>query len=212
MLTGDKKLINNLANTIEYLKTKYQDTNTNINTINNVNIKKQNKPSNNNTIHNTLLKKANSSLSLVSSSSLSSKTKQMMLNYADNQAMIELDNLKLDKYLNSCRMIISEKISNITNLLSIILEKINKENSIYKKIILKNIKEIEDNLQVLNQENVTLIKKSNSAFNYSKLSKNLLRDIVNESNNKSKTSKKENLICIDEVLIDLVKKFLNTFN
>lgn len=208
----DKKLINNLANTIEYLKTKYQDTNTNINTVNNVNIKKQNKPSNNNTIHNTLLKKANSSLSLVSSSSLSSKTKQMMLNYADNQAMIELDNLKLDKYLNSCRMIISEKISNITNLLSIILEKINKENSIYKKIILKNIKEIEDNLQVLNQENVTLIKKSNSAFNYSKLSKNLLRDIVNESNNKSKTSKKENLICIDEVLIDLVKKFLNTFN
>lgn len=208
----DKKLINNLANTIEYLKTKYQDTNTNINTVNNVNIKKQNKPSNNNTIHNTLLKKANSSLSLVSSSSLSSKTKQMMLNYADNQAMIELDNLKLDKYLNSCRMIISEKISNITNLLSIILEKINKENSIYKKIILKNIKEIEDNLQVLNQENVTLIKKSNSAFNYSKLSKNLLRDIVNESNNKSKTSKKENFICIDEVLIDLVKKFLNTFN
>lgn len=208
----DKKLINNLANTIEYLKTKYQDTNTNINTVNNVNIKKQNKPSNNITIHNTLLKKANSSLSLVSSSSLSSKTKQMMLNYADNQAMIELDNLKLDKYLNSCRMIISEKISNITNLLSIILEKINKENSIYKKIILKNIKEIEDNLQVLNQENVTLIKKSNSAFNYSKLSKNLLRDIVNESNNKSKTFKKENLICIDEVLIDLVKKFLNTFN
>ena len=67
-------------------------------------------------------------------------------------------------------------------------------------------------MQVLNQENVTLIKKSNSAFNYSKLSKNLLRDIVNESNNKSKTFKKENLICIDEVLIDLVKKFLNTFN
>lgn len=206
----DKTLINNLANTIKYLKTKYQDTSTNTNIVNSTNIKKQNKPSNINTVHSTLLKKANSSL--VSSSSLSSKTKQMMVNYADNQAMIELDNFKLDKYLNSCRMIICEKISNITNFLSIVLEKINKEGSIYKKIILKNIKEIEDNLQILSQENATLIKKANSAFNYSKLSKNLLKDIVNDSNNKSKTSKKENYICIDEALIDLVKKFLNTFN
>ena len=206
----DKKIINNLMNTIEYLKTKYQDTSATV--TNGTNTKKQLKPTNSNNINNSLiiLNKANSSLSLLSSSSLSNTTRKMMLNYADNQAMIELDNLKLDKYLNSCKMIIGEKVSTITSILQNIVNKINKENSIYKKIVQKNINEIEDNLIIISKETATLIKRANSAFNSSRLSKNLLRDIVNDSNNVNTSDNKK--VCIDDNVVDLVKQFLNTFN
>ena len=206
----DKKIINNLMNTIEYLKTKYQDTSATVTNV--TNNKKQLKPTNINNINNSLiiLNKANSSLSLLSSSSLSNTTRKMMLNYADNQAMIELDNLKLDKYLNSCKMIIGEKVSTITSILQNIVNKINKENSIYKKIVQKNINEIEDNLIIISKETATLIKRANSAFNSSRLSKNLLRDIVNDSNNVNTSDNKK--VCIDDNVVDLVKQFLNTFN
>ena len=206
----DKKIINNLMNTIEYLKTKYQDTSATVTNV--TNTKKQLKPTNINNINNSLiiLNKANSSLSLLSSSSLSNTTRKMMLNYADNQAMIELDNLKLDKYLNSCKMIIGEKVSTITSILQNIVNKINKENSIYKKIVQKNINEIEDNLIIISKETATLIKRANSAFNSSRLSKNLLRDIVNDSNNVNTSDNKK--VCIDDNVVDLVKHFLNTFN
>ena len=206
----DKKIINNLMNTIEYLKTKYQDTSATVTNV--TNTKKQLKPTNINNINNSLiiLNKANSSLSLLSSSSLSNTTRKMMLNYADNQAMIELDNLKLDKYLNSCKMIIGEKVSTITSILQNIVNKINKENSIYKKIVQKNINEIEDNLIIISKETATLIKRANSAFNSSRLSKNLLRDIVNDSNNVNTSDNKK--VCIDDNVVDLVKQFLNTFN
>ena len=206
----DKKIINNLMNTIEYLKTKYQDTSATVTNV--TNTKKQLKPTNINNINNSLiiLNKANSSLSLLSSSSLSNTTRKMMLNYADNQAMIELDNLKLDKYLNSCKMIIGEKVSTITSILQNIVSKINKENSIYKKIVQKNINEIEDNLIIISKETATLIKRANSAFNSSRLSKNLLRDIVNDSNNVNTSDNKK--VCIDDNVVDLVKQFLNTFN
>ena len=206
----DKKIINNLMNTIEYLKTKYQDTSATVTNV--TNNKKQLKPTNINNINNSLiiLNKANSSLSLLSSSSLSNTTRKMMLNYADNQAMIELDNLKLDKYLNSCKMIIGEKVSTITSILQNIVSKINKENSIYKKIVQKNINEIEDNLIIISKETATLIKRANSAFNSSRLSKNLLRDIVNDSNNMHTSENKK--VCIDDNVVDLVKQFLNTFN
>ena len=206
----DKKIINNLMNTIEYLKTKYQDTSATVTNV--TNTKKQLKPTNINNINNSLiiLNKANSSLSLLSSSSLSNTTRKMMLNYADNQAMIELDNLKLDKYLNSCKMIIREKVSTITSILQNIVNKINKENSIYKKIVQKNINEIEDNLIIISKETATLIKRANSAFNSSRLSKNLLRDIVNDSNNVNTSDNKK--VCIDDNVVDLVKQFLNTFN
>lgn len=206
----DKKIINNLMNTIEYLKTKYQDTSATVTNV--TNNKKQLKPTNINNINNSLiiLNKANSSLSLLSSSSLSNTTRKMMLNYADNQAMIELDNLKLDKYLNSCKMIIGEKVSTITSILQNIVSKINKENSIYKKIVQKNINEIEDNLIIISKETATLIKRANSAFNSSRLSKNLLRDIVNDSNNIHTSENKK--VCIDDNVVDLVKQFLNTFN
>ena len=206
----DKKIINNLMNTIEYLKTKYQDTSATVTNV--TNNKKQLKPTNINNINNSLiiLNKANSSLSLLSSSSLSNTTRKMMLNYADNQAMIELDNLKLDKYLNSCKMIIGEKVSTITSILQNIVSKINKENSIYKKIVQKNINEIEDNLIIISKETATLIKRANSAFNSSRLSKNLLRDIVNDSKNMHTSENKK--VCIDDNVVDLVKQFLNTFN
>ena len=206
----DKKIINNLMNTIEYLKTKYQDTSATVTNV--TNTKKQLKPTNINNINNSLiiLNKANSSLSLLSSSSLSNTTRKMMLNYADNQAMIELDNLKLDKYLNSCKMIIGEKVSTITSILQNIVNKINKENSIYKKIVQKNINEIEDNLIIISKETATLIKRANSAFNSSRLSKNLLRDIINDSNNVNTSDNKK--VCIDDNVVDLVKQFLNTFN
>ena len=206
----DKKIINNLMNTIGYLKTKYQDTSATVTNV--TNTKKQLKPTNINNINNSLiiLNKANSSLSLLSSSSLSNTTRKMMLNYADNQAMIELDNLKLDKYLNSCKMIIGEKVSTITSILQNIVNKINKENSIYKKIVQKNINEIEDNLIIISKETATLIKRANSAFNSSRLSKNLLRDIVNDSNNMHTSENKK--VCIDDNVVDLVKQFLNTFN
>ena len=206
----DKKIINNLMNTIEYLKTKYQDTSATVTNV--TNTKKQLKPTNINNINNSLiiLNKANSSLSLLSSSSLSNTTRKMMLNYADNQAMIELDNLKLDKYLNSCKMIIGEKVSTIKSILQNIVNKINKENSIYKKIVQKNINEIEDNLIIISKETATLIKRANSAFNSSRLSKNLLRDIVNDSNNVNTSDNKK--VCIDDNVVDLVKQFLNTFN
>ena len=206
----DKKIINNLMNTIEYLKTKYQDTSATVTNV--TTTKKQLKPTNINNINNSLiiLNKANSSLSLLSSSSLSNTTRKMMLNYADNQAMIELDNLKLDKYLNSCKMIIGEKVSTITSILQNIVNKINKENSIYKKIVQKNINEIEDNLIIISKETATLIKRANSAFNSSRLSKNLLRDIVNDSNNVNTSDNKK--VCIDDNVVDLVKQFLNTFN
>lgn len=206
----DKKLINNLMNTIEYLKTKYQDTSTTVSNM--TNSKKQIKPTNINNINNSLiiLNKANSSLSLLSSSSLSNTTRKMMMNYADNQAMIELDNLKLDKYLNSCKMIIGEKVAMITTILQNIVNKINKDNSIYKKIVQKNISEIENNLIIISQEAAKLIKRANSAFNSSRLSKNLLRDIVNDSNNIHTTENKK--VCIDDNVVDLVKQFLNTFN
>ena len=197
-------------NTIEYLNTKYQDTSATVTNV--TNTKKQLKPTNINNINNSLiiLNKANSSLSLLSSSSLSNTTRKMMLNYADNQAMIELDNLKLDKYLNSCKMIIGEKVSTITSILQNIVNKINKENSIYKKIVQKNINEIEDNLIIISKETATLIKRANSAFNSSRLSKNLLRDIVNDSNNVNTSD--NNKVCIDDNVVDLVKQFLNTFN
>ena len=206
----DKKIINNLMNTIEYLKTKYQDTSATVTNV--TNTKKQLKPTNINNINNSfiILNKANSSLSLLSSSSLSNTTWKMMLNYADNQAMIELDNLKLDKYLNSCKMIIGEKVSTITSILQNIVNKINKKNAIYKKIVQKNINEIEDNLIIISKETATLIKRANSAFNSSRLSKNLLRDIVNDSNNVNTSDNKK--VCIDDNVVDLVKQFLNTFN
>ena len=124
----DKKIINNLMNTIEYLKTKYQDTSATVTNV--TNTKKQLKPTNINNINNSLiiLNKANSSLSLLSSSSLSNTTRKMMLNYADNQAMIELDNLKKlnmdERYLlyrinkAVCQILNDKKISRKHNNLS----------------------------------------------------------------------------------------------
>ena len=107
-------------------------------------------------------------------------------------------------------MIIGEKVSTITSILQNIVNKINKENSIYKKIVQKNINEIEDNLIIISKETATLIKRANSAFNSSRLSKNLLRDIINDSNNVNTSDNKK--VCIDDNVVDLVKQFLNTFN
>jgi hypothetical protein len=123
-----------------------------------------------------------------------------------NQLEYELDNNNIDKYLNSCKILISEKTNLIFTLLNKIHEKLNKENSMYKKIYFKNFTEISDLLNIIYTEINILIKKSNHAFNSSKISKQILNDILKEYNINIKN--KDYNVLSNETL-EYLKKYLN---
>ena len=123
-----------------------------------------------------------------------------------NQLEYELDNNNIDKYLNSCKILISEKTNLIFTLLNKIHEKLDKENSMYKKIYFKNFTEISDLLNIIYTEINILIKKSNHSFNSCKISKQILNDILKEYNINIKN--KEYNVLSNETL-EYLKKYLN---
>ena len=233
----DKKLIANLANKIEYLKTKYEIQNnkainieqsssksnkniiitnsnnvtTNNNNINN-NINRSNSlyMLNTNTNPNTNTKPNSSSLNIQTSlNSISSNTKQIMFDYNDNQSIIVFDNYKLDKYLNSCKVIINDKFTKMNEHINNINIKVNKDNSIYKKIFIKTISELQNELHSLSKEIHIILKKANSAFISNNLSKHILQDTYNECIN---SFKKNKMYILTEEVFLFIKKYLNSLN
>jgi hypothetical protein len=234
----DKKLIANLANKVEYLKTKYEIqnnkainieqsssklntsnkniiiTNSNNVTTNNNNINNSNSLymlnpiPNSNT--NTNTKPNSSSLNVQTSlNSISSNTKQIMFDYNDNQSIIVFDNYKLDKYLNSCKVIITDKFTKMNEHIHNMNIKVNKDNSIYKKIFIKTISELQNELHSLSKEIHIILKKANSAFISNNLSKNILQDTYNECIN---SFKKNKMYILTEEVFLFIKKYLNSLN
>ncbi len=123
-----------------------------------------------------------------------------------NKIDCDLDIFNLDKYLNSCKIFIDEKINLIYTLINKIIEKLEKENSIYKKINIKNLTEINNTLNLIYSDINILIKKSNQNFNSLKISKQILNDIYTEYNS-NKENKDINHLSNEK--IDYLKKFLN---
>ena len=219
----DKKLIANLANKVEYLKTKYEiqnnkvinieqsssklNTNTNNNNINNSNSLYMLNPITNT---NTNTKPNSSSLNVQTSlNSISSNTKQIMFDYNDNQSIIVFDNYKLDKYLNSCKVIINDKFTKMNEYIHNMNIKVNKDNSIYKKIFIKTISELQNELHSLSKEIHIILKKANSAFITNNLSKHILQDTYNECIN---SFKKNKMYILTEEVFLFIKKYLNSLN
>ena len=134
--------------------------------------------------------------------------KNKLFLYLENQNNIELNNNDLDKYLNSCKVLMNDKINFINSIINKILIKVEKENSIYKKIYIKYFDEIKEALITLLSENKLLIKKANNALNSSKISRQILNDLLNEYNTNIKN--KQNKILSDES-IEMTKKYLNLF-
>ncbi len=134
--------------------------------------------------------------------------KNKLFLYLENQNNFDLNNIDLDKYLNSCGVLMSDKINFIHSIINKMLIKVEKENSIYKKIYIKYFDEIKEALNTLISENKTLIKKTNNALNSSKISKQILNDLLNEYNSNIKN--KQYKILSDES-IEMTKKYLNLF-
>ena len=134
--------------------------------------------------------------------------KNKLFLYLENQNNFDLNNIDLDKYLNSCKVLMSDKINFIHSIINKMLIKVEKENSIYKKIYFKYFDEIKEALNTLISENKTLIKKTNNALNSSKISKQILNDLLNEYNSNIKN--KQYKILSDES-IEMTKKYLNLF-
>ena len=134
--------------------------------------------------------------------------KNKLFLYLENQNNFDLNNIDLDKYLNSCKVLMSDKINFIHSIINKMLIKVEKENSIYKKIYIKYFDEIKEALNTLISENKTLIKKTNNALNSSKISKQILNDLLNEYNSNIKN--KQYKILSDES-IEMTKKYLNLF-
>ena len=132
-------------------------------------------------------------------------SKKKFISIFENE--IEIDQ-ELDKYLNSCQVLINDKINFINSIINKILVKVEKENSIYKKIYIKYFDEIKEALNTLISENKTLIKKTNNALNSSKISKQILNDLLNEYNSNIKN--KQYKILSDES-IEMTKKYLKLF-
>ena len=133
-------------------------------------------------------------------------SKKKFISIFENE--IEIDK-ELDKYLNSCQVLINDKINFINSIINKILVKVEKENSIYKKIYIKYFNEINEALNILCSENKILIKKSNNSFNSTKFSFQILNNILNEYNSNYKN--KQVKILSDQI-IEMVKNFLNLFN
>ena len=96
----------------------------------------------------------------------------------------------------------------INSIINKMLIKVEKENSIYKKIYIKYFEEIKEELNTLLSENKILIKKANNALNSSKISKQILNDLLNEY--KANIKNKQNKLLSDES-IEMTKKYLNLF-
>jgi len=134
--------------------------------------------------------------------------KNKLFLYLENQNDIDLNNNDLDKYLNSCKVLMSDKMNIINSIINKMLIKVEKENSIYKKIYIKYFEEIKEELNTLLSENKILIKKANNALNSSKISKQILNDLLNEY--KANIKNKQNKLLSDES-IEMTKKYLNLF-
>ena len=134
--------------------------------------------------------------------------KNKLFLYLENQNNFDLNNIDLDKYLNSCKVLMSDKINFIHSIINKMLIKVEKENSIYKKIYIKYFDEIKEALITLLSENKLLIKKANNALNSSKISRQILNDLLNEYNTNIKN--KQNKLLSDES-IEMTKKYLNLF-
>ena len=124
----------------------------------------------------------------------------------DNNIGYDFDIFNLDKHINSCKILIDEKTNLIYILINKIIEKLEKENSIYKKINLKNLTEINNTLNIIYSEINILIKKSNHSFNSLKISKQILNDILIEYNTNIKN---KDINYLSNEKIDYLKKFLN---
>ena len=124
----------------------------------------------------------------------------------DNNIGYDFDIFNLDKHINSCKILIDEKTNLIYILINKIIEKLEKENSIYKKINLKNLTEINNTLNIIYSEINILIKKSNHSFNSLKISKQILNDILIEYNSNVKN---KDINYLSNEKIDYLKKFLN---
>ena len=124
----------------------------------------------------------------------------------DNNIGYDFDIFNLDKHINSCKILIDEKTNLIYILINKIIEKLEKENSIYKKINIKNLTEINNTLNLIYSDINILIKKSNQNFNSLKISKQILNDIYTEYNS-NKENKDINHLSNEK--IDYLKKFLN---
>ena len=124
----------------------------------------------------------------------------------DNNIGYDFDIFNLDKHINSCKILIDEKTNLIYILINKIIEKLEKENSIYKKINLKNLTEINNTLNIIYSEINILIKKSNHSFNSLKISKQILNDILIEYNTNVKN---KDINYLSNEKIDYLKKFLN---
>ena len=124
----------------------------------------------------------------------------------DNNIGYDFDIFNLDKHINSCKILIDEKTNLIYILINKIIEKLEKENSIYKKINLKNLTEINNTLNIIYSEINILFKKSNHSFNSLKISKQILNDILIEYNTNVKN---KDINYLSNEKIDYLKKFLN---
>ena len=124
----------------------------------------------------------------------------------DNNIGYDFDIFNLDKHINSCKILIDEKTNLIYILINKIIEKLEKENSIYKKINIKNLTEINNTLNLIYSDINILIKKSNQNFNSLKISKQILNDILIEYNTNVKN---KDINYLSNEKIDYLKKFLN---
>ena len=133
--------------------------------------------------------------------------------------MITLNLVQLDKYLNSTKIFLNEKISEAVKIMQEINEKNQKTNSIYKKLISNKIKGIQNEFNQMLVEINTLIIKSNSAFNKCKLGKKLLSEVVvqyqqiNYLQSKAQLHKRADTkeYNLDESLIKYITNFLVNF-
>jgi hypothetical protein len=87
--------------------------------------------------------------------------------------------------------------------------KVNKDNSIYKKIFIKTISELQNELHSLSKEIHIILKKANSAFITNNLSKHILQDTYNECIN---SFKKNKMYILTEEVFLFIKKYLNSLN
>ncbi len=183
----DNKIISNMKKKYDNFNRLYNDEMQIINNSKNYNLKNQriNK-----------LKHSSSNPNIIKKNSL----------FFQNKIEFDFDIFNLDKYLNSCKIFIDEKINLIYTLINKIIDKLEKENSIYKKINIKNLTEINNALNIIYSEINILIKKANHSFNSLKISKQILNDILTEYNTNME-NKDINHSSIGK--IDYLKKFLN---
>ena len=183
----DNKIISNMKKKYDNFNRLYNDEMQIINNSKNYNLKNQriNK-----------LKHSSSNPNIIKKNSL----------FFQNKIEFDFDIFNLDKYLNSCKIFIDEKINLIYTLINKIIDKLEKENSIYKKINIKNLTEINNALNIIYSEINILIKKANHSFNSLKISKQILNDILIEYNTNVKN---KDINYLSNEKIDYLKKFLN---